>query len=113
MVKSEGNDDQDDQYVVVEVIQDGTEEQYEDEGDELELEDEEEMDEEILEETESYTLTESEVASFLKRDSFCLILIIFADIDSDVIMSLKNSPPQAGSSAISFGFSEDEEDAKN
>lgn len=59
-VKTESGEELlDDQYVVVEVIQDGSEEQYEDEGDELDLE-EDELDEEIIEESENYTLTESE-----------------------------------------------------
>lgn len=46
-----------DNYVVVEVIQDGNEEQYEDEGSDIELEDE--FQEEIIEDGD-YTLTESE-----------------------------------------------------
>lgn len=36
------------------------------------------------------------------------------DIDSDVIMSMKASPQAAGTSGLSFGFSdEDDDDAKN
>lgn len=62
IVKGEpGTDDMEENFVVVEVIQDGTEEQYEDEASDLELEDEE-MDEEmetIVEESDNYTLTES------------------------------------------------------
>lgn len=62
IVKGEPGD-ADSNYVVVEVFQDGTEEQYEDEVSELELEDEE-IDEEmetIVEESENYTLEESKI----------------------------------------------------
>lgn len=51
----------DENYVVVEVIQDGLEEQYEDEVTDVELE-EDEMGEEletIVEESDNYTLAES------------------------------------------------------
>lgn len=34
-------------------------------------------------------------------------------MESDVIMSLKTSPQTAGTSALSFGFSDDDDDAKN
>lgn len=54
-----GENSSGDNYVVVEVIQDGTEEQYEDEGDEMDMIEGEEMDEEeIIDESENYTLTE-------------------------------------------------------
>lgn len=59
-VKTESGEEMlEDQYVVVELIQDGTEEQYEDEGDDFELEEDEMDGEEIIEENENYTLTES------------------------------------------------------
>lgn len=63
-VKGEPNDLMlEENYVVVEVIQDGTEEQYEDEGTDLELEDDEmgEEMETIVEESDNYTLTESKL----------------------------------------------------
>jgi hypothetical protein len=34
-------------------------------------------------------------------------------MDNDVIMSMKNSPQAAGGSALSFGFSDDDDEAKN
>jgi hypothetical protein len=49
-------------YVVVEVIQDGAEEQYEDEGSDIELE-EGQYSEEIVEDGD-YTLTESKFRDF-------------------------------------------------
>lgn len=63
-VKGEaGTDDMDENYVVVEVIQDGAMEQYEDEGSDLELEEDEMGEElqEIVEESDNYTLTEREI----------------------------------------------------
>lgn len=56
-VKGEPNsEDNEESYVVVEVIQ-GEEEQYEDEASDLELE--EDMGEEIAEQNDNYTLSES------------------------------------------------------
>jgi hypothetical protein len=37
---------------------------------------------------------------------------LITDLDEDVIMSLKHSP-QAGTSGISFGFSDDEDDPQH
>lgn len=106
------SDDVEENYVVVEVIQ-GAEEQYEDEATDLELEDElgEEM-EEIVEENDNYTLTESKrfIQSFMTT-YFSIIELNFTDIDSDVIMSMKNSPQAGGS--LSFGFSDEDDDDDN
>lgn len=61
VVKGEaGTEDLDENYVVVEVIQEGAEEMYEDEDSNFEYEGEpEEMEEIVEEESDNFTLTES------------------------------------------------------
>jgi transcriptional repressor CTCF len=105
-MKEEGNNEEGD-YVVFEVIQDGQDEEiYEGEESEGEVQQDGAED-------GNYILAESKFLTLLVLGkSFKSLIHIFiykTDIDADDII-IKASPKGAGTSSITFGFSDDEED---